>query len=202
MLVRTDMDGVLERAIRVVAQDRGASMGDIAARVGVSRATLTRLFSTREGMIDAIGRRILAHCEEVLDEARLDDAPVDEALAVLVRNYDVLAQLWSVVYVEADVLGVAELSDAADTIVERITAFVVRGQGEGLFRTDMPATWLASTLCSLAECAWELVGEGAMGDRQAPAYLTELLLDGARPRPPAATTTDPRPEPSPKESRA
>ncbi|MFD3925550.1 MULTISPECIES: TetR/AcrR family transcriptional regulator [unclassified Streptomyces] len=181
MPVRTDMDAVLERAIRVIAEDRGASMGDIAARVGVSRATLTRLFSTREGMIDAMGRRILAHCEEVLEEARLDEAPVDEALAVLVRNYDVLAQLWSVVYVEADVLGVAELSDAADAVVERITAFVVRGQREGLFRTDMPAMWLASTLCSLAECAWELVGEGGMGERQAPDYLTKLLLDGARP---------------------
>ncbi|MCX5563473.1 TetR/AcrR family transcriptional regulator [Streptomyces sp. NBC_00038] len=179
--MRTDMDAVLERAIRVIAQDRGASMGDIAARVGVSRATLTRLFSTREGMIDTMGRRILAHCEEVLDEARLDEAPVDEALAVLVRNYDVLAQLWNVVYVEADVLGVPELSDAADVVVERITAFVVRGQGDGLFRTDMPATWLASTLCSLAECAWELVGEGDMGERQAPDYLTKLLLDGARP---------------------
>lgn len=165
----------------VIAQDRGASMGDIAARVGVSRATLTRLFSTREGMIDTMGRRILAHCEEVLDEARLDEAPVDEALAVLVRNYDVLAQLWNVVYVEADVLGVPELSDAADVVVERITDFVVRGQGDGLFRTDMPATWLASTLCSLAECAWELVGEGDMGERQAPDYLTKLLLDGARP---------------------
>lgn len=156
-------------------------MGDIAARVGVSRATLTRLFSTREGMIDTMGRRILAHCEEVLDEARLDEAPVDEGLAVLVRNYDVLAQLWNVVHVEADVLGVPELSDAADVVVERITDFVVRGQGDGLFRTDMPATWLASTLCSLAECAWELVGEGDMGERQAPDYLTKLLLDGARP---------------------
>ncbi|MFD7219434.1 hypothetical protein ACFV9P_00215 [Streptomyces sp. NPDC059892] len=81
----------------------------------------------------------------------------------------------------ADVLGVAELSDAADAVVERITAFVVRGQGEGLFRTDMPSAWLASTLCSLAECAWELVGEGGMDERQAPDLLTKLLRDGTRP---------------------
>ncbi|MEV0280748.1 TetR/AcrR family transcriptional regulator [Streptomyces sp. NPDC050610] len=181
MPVRTDVDAVLERAIRAIAQDRGASMEELAARVGVSRATLTRLFSSREGLIDAMGRRILAHCEEVLEEARLPDAPVEDALGVLVANYDALAQLWSVVYVEADVLGVPELSAAADAVVQELTAFAVRGQSEGLFRTDMPANWLGSAMCSLAECAWQMVNEGYMGAKQAPDYLTKLLLDGARP---------------------
>lgn len=176
--MRTDTDAVLTRAIRVFAQNRGASMGTIASRVGVSRATLVRLYSTREGMVAAMAGRILADCERVLDEAGLDEAAVDEALSVLLRHYAVFAQLWSVVYVEPEVLGSRDLSAAADEVVDRITAFVARGQAAGFFRSDMPATWLASTLCSLAEAAWDLVGEGDMGERQAPDFIATMLLRG------------------------
>ena len=174
----TDTDAVLAKVIRVFARDRGASMGTIASRVGVSRATLVRLYATREGMVAAMASQILADCERVLDEARLDEAPAHEALGVLVRDYAAFAQLWSVVYVEPEVLGSRELSAAADDVVERITAFVTRGQESGFFRADMPATWLASTLCALAEAAWELVGDGHMGARQAPDFIATILLRG------------------------
>ncbi|WP_093466610.1 hypothetical protein [Streptomyces melanosporofaciens] len=104
---------------------------------------LTRLFTSREAMISAMGRKMPADCESVLDEAGVIGAPVRDALDVLVERYTALGQLWGVVYVEEDVPGVPELSQAADAVVERITAFVARGQREGLFRADIPATWRA-----------------------------------------------------------
>ncbi|MFJ3337042.1 hypothetical protein [Streptomyces sp. NPDC086766] len=43
----------------------------------------------------------------------------------------------------------------------------------------MPATWLASTFCGLAETAWELTLEGHMGARRAPDIIHAILLHGA-----------------------
>lgn len=176
--MRTDTDAVLAVVTRVFAQDRAASMETIASRAGVSRATLVRLYSTREGMVAAIARRILADCQRSLDEAGLDESAVPDALEVIFRDYAVFAQLWSVVYLEPEVGGSEELSGEADRVVDRITALASRGQADGFFRSDIPASWLASTLCSLAETAWELVSEGEMGSRQASDFVATMLLRG------------------------
>ncbi|MEV0415849.1 hypothetical protein AB0I68_35065 [Streptomyces sp. NPDC050448] len=67
----------------------------------------------------------------------------------------------------------------AEKIFTRTVKLIKRGQDAGLLRKDMPATWLASTFCGLAETAWELTLEGEMGPRQAPDFITSILLHGA-----------------------
>ncbi|MFD5466751.1 hypothetical protein ACFWIQ_28560 [Kitasatospora sp. NPDC127059] len=104
---------------------------------------------------------------------------MEHVLAGLVADYPPFAQLWNLVYVEPDVLGVPEATQRAETIFTRTVEFVQRGQRAGLLRNDMPATWLASTFCGLAETAWELTLEGHMGPRQAPEFITAILLRGA-----------------------
>ncbi|WP_354637139.1 TetR/AcrR family transcriptional regulator [Kitasatospora camelliae] len=176
--MRTDATEVLESAIPILAKDRAASMQVIATRAGISRATLVRLFPTRQHLVQAMAQRILDDCDRVLTRAEAD-IPVEQALAALVADYPPFAQLWNLVYVEPDVLGVPEASTRAETIFTRTVEFIERGQGAGLLRKDMPATWLASTFCGLAETAWELTLEGHMGSRQAPDFITAILLHGA-----------------------
>lgn len=72
-----------------------------------------------------------------------------------------------------------EASERAGTIFRRTVSLVERGQNSGLLRNDMPATWLASTFCGLAETAWELTLEGHVGARQAPDFINAILLHGA-----------------------
>ncbi|MGW6391623.1 hypothetical protein ACWFR1_14210 [Streptomyces sp. NPDC055103] len=83
------------------------------------------------------------------------------------------------VYVEPDVQGVPEASARAETVFARTVSCVERAQTAGLLRKDMLATWLASTFCGLAETAWELTLERHMGPRQAPDFITTILLRGA-----------------------
>ncbi|MER7751926.1 TetR/AcrR family transcriptional regulator [Kitasatospora sp. NPDC097643] len=177
--MRTDATEVLESAIPILAKDRAASMQVIATRSGISRATLVRLFPTRQHLVQAMAQKILDDCDRALTRAEADTIPAERALAALVADYPPFAQLWNLVYVEPDVLGVPEASARAETIFTRTVEFVERGQGAGLLRKDMPATWLASTFCGLAETAWELTLEGHMGTRQAPDFITAILLDGA-----------------------
>ncbi|WP_225836348.1 TetR/AcrR family transcriptional regulator [Streptomyces sp. NK08204] len=169
---------VLESATAVLAKDRGASMQVIAARAGISRATLLRLFPTRQVLVQAMAEKILDDCDRVLAQAEADTAPVEQVLAAVVAEYTPFAQLWNFVYVEPDVLGVPEASERAGAIFRRTVSLVERGQNAGLLRGDMPATWLASTFCGLAETAWELTLEGHMGARQAPDFINAILLHG------------------------
>jgi AcrR family transcriptional regulator len=176
--MRTDATEVLNAAIPVLARDRGASMHIIAVGAGISRATLTRLFPTRQQLVQAMAEKILDDCDRALAKAEADMS-MEQVLAALVAEYQPFAQLWNLVYVEPDVLGVPDASVRADRIFDRTVELVRRGQTSGLFRQDMPATWLASTFCGLAETAWELTLEGHMGSRQAPDFIAEVLLHGA-----------------------
>jgi AcrR family transcriptional regulator len=177
--VRTDRTEVLTAVAPILAKDRSASMQAIADRAGVSRATLTRLFPTRQALIGATAEKILDDCARALDQIP-DTASADKAFGALVRDHVAFAQLWNVVYIEADSLGAPELSGRADVIFDRIVGIFGRGQRDGFFREDLPATWLAATFCGLAETAWELVLEEWMGARQAPAFLETMLLRGGK----------------------
>ncbi|MFD0274206.1 TetR/AcrR family transcriptional regulator [Kitasatospora sp. NPDC127111] len=177
--MRTDATEVLESAIPILAKDRSASMQVIATRSGISRATLVRLFPTRQHLVQAMAQKILDDCDRILTRAEADNAPMEQALTALIADYPPFAQLWNLVYVEPDVLGVPEASTRAEAIFGRTVKLVERSQEAGLLRQDMPATWLASTFCGLAETAWELTLEGHMGARQAPDFITSILLHGA-----------------------
>ncbi|MFE5588257.1 TetR/AcrR family transcriptional regulator [Kitasatospora sp. NPDC056531] len=177
--MRTDAADVLDSAIPVLAKDRAASMQVIAKRAGISRATLVRLFPTRQHLVQAMAEKILDDCDQALTRAEADTAAMEQVFAALVAEYPPFAQLWNLVYVEPDVLGVPEASKQADAIFDRTVKLFKRGQKAGLLRKDMPATWLASTFCGLAETAWELTLEGDMGARQAPDFITAILLHGA-----------------------
>ncbi|MFD8707068.1 TetR/AcrR family transcriptional regulator [Kitasatospora sp. NPDC059648] len=177
--MRTDATEVLESAIPILAKDRAASMQSIATRSGISRATLVRLFPTRQHLVQAMAQKILDDCDRVLTRAEADTAAMEHVLTALVADYPPFAQLWNLVYVEPDVLGIPEASARAETIFTRTVELIQRGQDAGLLRKDMPATWLASTFCGLAETAWELTLEGHMGQRQAPDFIATILLRGA-----------------------
>ncbi|MES9536701.1 TetR family transcriptional regulator [Actinomadura sp. NPDC000600] len=177
--MRTDAAEVLEAAIPILAKDRAASMQTLAARAGISRATLVRLFPTRQHLVRAMAEKILDDCDGALARAEAGDAPVRQVLAALVADYLPFARLWNLVYVEPDVLGVPEASERAEEVFTRTVRLITRAQDAGLLRKDMPATWLTSTFCGLAETAWELTLEGHMGPRQAPDFITSILLHGA-----------------------
>ncbi len=176
--MRTDATEVLEAAIPVLARDRGASMQTVAAHVGISRATLARLFPTRRVLVHAMATKILDDCDSALVPAESESDFSPSTLTGLIDAYIPFAQLWSLVYVEPDVLGAPEATDRAELIFNRTAALLAAGQDAGHLRTDMPATWLASTFCGLAETAWELTLEGHMGARQAPGFLTAVLYQG------------------------
>ncbi|MBP2472309.1 TetR/AcrR family transcriptional repressor of mexCD-oprJ operon [Crossiella equi] len=175
--MRTDAAEVLTAVGSILAKDRSASMQAIADRAGVSRATLTRLFPTRQALVRAAAEKIIDDCARAVAEIG-EDMSAKEAFGILMRDHIAFAQLWGVVYIEANSLGEPELAERADQVFNHVVELVGKGQQEGYFMPGMPATWLAATFCGLAETAWELVLEEWMGARQAPEFIEAMLLRG------------------------
>ena len=77
---RRNLDAVLETGARLLAEDPSTSMATIAAEAGVDRRTVYRRFATREALLAAVLRKKLDVVDEVLNDARLEEAPVTVAL--------------------------------------------------------------------------------------------------------------------------
>src|SRR6266498_2074802 len=84
-----DREVVLSAARTTLAGDRGASLHDVAAAAGVSRATIYRLFGSRDGLLQALDlepdpgtrQRVLAAALDLVGRDGLARLSMDEVAA-------------------------------------------------------------------------------------------------------------------------
>lgn len=60
----------------------------------------------------------------------------------------------------------------------RLEKLFLRGQEEGVFRTDLPSRWLGYTLGAQVMSAWYLVDDGYAGAKDVPRMVRTAILDG------------------------
>lgn len=177
-----DRDQLLEAAANVLAKDFGASMQAIATGAGVGRTTLHRAFPSREALVEAVSERVLAECDAVFDEARIDDAPPADAFARLIDAAARLSRGYVLILGEPHVYRVPRLVDEIERQDARVERMVVRGQADGTFRADLPPRWIVYAFGSQLVALWWAVEEGYVGPRDAPRVLRATLLDGITPQ--------------------
>lgn len=171
----------------VLTTNRGASTGEIAAAAGISRATLHRIFGSRDALVEKIYRWLLVRSDERLDAAGVDPvegggAPLDPVLDVFERltedSFPLAQSLWLLISApqleqDPELLALLETQDL------RLEKFFRRGQDDGVFRADLPARWLAYSLGSQVMSAWYLVEDGYTGAKDVPRLVRTAVLDGA-----------------------
>lgn len=170
---------VLESATRLLAVNPRASMGEIAAAAGISRATLHRLFPSRDALLEAIGLLAIDRISAAFASARLDEGSVPEALQRLVaavipavHQFAFLISEMQFEENEALTAGDAALQDETERLMRR-------GQTEGSIRVDLPAPWLAYALSGLLLGAEEAERRGAIAPRETARLVLESFLSGA-----------------------
>src|SRR3712207_9514899 len=82
----TSADSVVEAAARLLARRPAASMTEVAAAAGVSRATLFRRFPSRPALVEELSRRAVHAYTPAVDAAPPEEGPAPEALRRLLAE--------------------------------------------------------------------------------------------------------------------
>jgi AcrR family transcriptional regulator len=156
-----------------------ASMADVAAAAGVSRATLYRYYPDREALLDALASQALAAAAARLADAGLERAPVEEAIERIVRALTSVGNRYAVLLREQVEGDPGEIERLVATPMRTVFA---RGVESGLFRQDIHPDALLEIFGGAIQAALKLIQRGQLGLEEASAAAASIFLDGARAR--------------------
>ena len=167
---------ILDAAIDALASDPEASMAAIARRAGVVRATIYVHFPTREALIAAITERGLAEVSAAIESAEPARGEPAEALErVITAAWGALGRFHALVEINTR-LAQADLHALHAPVLGILVPLIERGQRDGAFRADVPATWHLATLLALIHGAsGELSAGRIAADQVEPALRASVL---------------------------
>jgi TetR/AcrR family transcriptional regulator, mexCD-oprJ operon repressor len=176
--MKLDRGQVLRAAADFLSRRPNATQDEIAAAVGISRATLHRYFAGRAALLEALDQLAVAHMREALKTARWQDGSATEALQRLVTACEPVSGYLTFLCTQSQDFDANQAQEGWAEIDAEIRELFQRGQREGEFRPDLSAVWLTEAFYSLvAGAAWVIqVGRAARYDFTE--MITELLLHG------------------------
>jgi TetR/AcrR family transcriptional regulator, mexCD-oprJ operon repressor len=169
---------VLRAAAEFLSRRPNATQDEIAAAVGISRATLHRYFAGRAALLAALDQFAIAQMREALKNARLQEGSAAEALRRLATACEPVAGCLLLLYTESQDFDTNQPKDAWAEIDAEIRELFQRGQREGEFRPELSAFWLTEAFLMLCSGAAWVIQVGEAGRREFTAMVTDLLLCG------------------------
>src|SRR3977135_1812846 len=190
-----DREEVLRSAAGFLSRRPNASQDEIAAAVGISRATLHRYFAGRAALFEALDQLAIAQMRDALDAARWRGGSATEALPAMcarpapprggegaaaealgrvvtacepVSGYLTLLYTQSLDFDSPAQEGWAKIDADGE-------AQFLRGQRDGQFRPDLTAAWLTEAFFSLVAGAAWVIQAGRAARRDSTAMITDLL---------------------------
>jgi hypothetical protein len=105
-------------------------------------------------------------------------------------SWRLVEQSRSLLLAAQNVLSPARIRTLHAGPAERVQGLVERGRAEGVFRTDLPVSWLVGTMHSVMHNAADEINAGRLSVDQAAEVITATLL--AAFTPPGERTPGPR----------
>ncbi|MEU8118835.1 TetR/AcrR family transcriptional regulator [Spirillospora sp. NPDC049024] len=137
---------IVSAARECLGRDPGASIDDIAKAAGVGRMTLYGHFRNRADLVEAALVDALRAGEEKLSGLDLSGSP-EEALTRLVESsWALVAESRALLVAAQEALPAGRVRELHADPAKRVEDIVRRGQDEGVFRTDLPITWLVNVV--------------------------------------------------------
>ncbi|MCH9668897.1 MAG: TetR/AcrR family transcriptional regulator [Actinomycetia bacterium] len=171
-------DQLLRAAADFLGRRPNATQDEIAAAVGVSRATLHRHFAGRLALMEALDDLAIDEMRTVLKTARLTEGLATEALRRLISACQPVSPYLGLLYSQSQELDLDNTIQAWREIDEEITALFQRGQQDADFRPDLTAAWLTEAFYSLVGGTAWAIRAGRVAERDFDRLITELLLHG------------------------
>lgn len=172
-------DAIVEAAFQIFAEQPTASLGDVAERAGVGRATLHRYFPGRPDLMRALAKIAIAELDLAVEEATANAKSYEEGFRLSFQAIVPLAnRQWFLAHegVEAD----EEVATAYQISLDGLREDIERAKEEGLFDVNMPTAWIAEVYDNLTYAAWSLVRSGDATPKQAADLAWQTFAQGLK----------------------
>lgn len=178
---------VLDAATRLLAVNPGASTQEIADAASISRASLHRLFPTREVLVEEIAALAVERVTTAIAAAHLNDGPTIEAIVRLTGAIVPIVHQFAFLATQAQLSISENLYEEDRAIDVTLEHLFRRAQAEGVLRADISPAWLRHAYGWLLYAAAVGIRQGDIAPREAARLVLSLFLHGAV-NPPASTT--------------
>ena len=178
---RSDADrsaaAILAAALDALASDPDASMAEIARRAGVVRATIYVHFPTRESLLDAAMERAVGDVAQAMTDAEPQRGEPTEALERVIRaTWRELGRFHSLLALNTSRLSVEELHRRHLPMTTQLEPLIERGQKQGVFRSDLPASWHVAVIRAIVHTASAELRSGRISEADVePVMLTTVF---------------------------
>lgn len=173
---RRNIEAILDAAAICLSRDADASIAEIARAAGVGRVTLYGHFSSRAELIDAVVARAIEEGDDALDALDLSGDPRRALGSLIEQSWLTLVQIGSLVTAAESALSPERMHELHQRPASRVERLVERGRAEGVFRADLPASWLVGTLHRVMHGAAAEIEAGRLAPDAAAAVIAATVL--------------------------
>jgi AcrR family transcriptional regulator len=165
---RRNAELILAATAELLAAEPGVSLEQVAARAGLSRATLYHHFAGRDALLDALTERSISEVAAAIESAHPREGLPTEAMErVLLAAWEVIGRYRGLVIVNPRRLDRAELRARLEPALGPVRALIVRGQRSGEFDRELSVDWLIGVITDVIHAASRQVSAGAMNPEEA-----------------------------------
>lgn len=175
----TTRDAIIEAAFQVYDENPSASLGDVAARAGVGRATLHRHFPGRAELMRALAFIAMEELEQAVAARTAGVDDWGEGFRLSLHAMVPLAnRQWFLANegLEAD----PDVAAAYQASLDDLHSDVEAAKAAGVFAADAPTAWIATAYENLTYAAWSLVRAGEATPKQAAELAWRTLSTGLK----------------------
>ncbi len=173
---RRNIAAILDSAQACLSRNPDASIGEIATAAGVGRVTLYGHFGSRADLIDATFARTLAEADQALDTVDLAGDPRAALARLIDSSWRVIDRSRALLAAAQRALPAERIRELHDRPMRRVHDLLERGRTEGVFRTDLPPTWMVATFYSVMHAAADEITAGRLDGQDAGDLLATTLL--------------------------
>lgn len=167
---------IVAAARHELGRNPGASVDDVARAAGVGRMTLYGHFRSRAELIEAALGAALVSGDETLSIVDLTGDAREAMERLLTASWTLVAESEGLLAAADGVLPAETLRRMHDRPAERVSTLIRRGRDDGVFRTDLPLTWLTSAVHMLVKGAAGEVRAGRLAAAEAPRVVSASVL--------------------------
>jgi AcrR family transcriptional regulator len=174
---------ITNAAVEALASDPDASMAAIARRAGVVRATIYMHFPTRESLLDAVMEEATGRVAEAIRNAEPSRGEPKEALErVILATWRQLSEFHNILQINMRRLSAKELRRRHLPMTTQFIPLLERGQADGVFRSDVSATWLIAVVRAIVHAASTELQVGRLSEADVEQTMLTTALAAVSPR--------------------